>query len=378
MLWFSVLYFGALWFFDVRVTALEGSDNPFELEQPPVAEMFDSVSALPSGAVTKPVSVAEAQKNGAKPSVTPNFSDSGQAGDPAADSLAAKALSGVMPSDSVNPSLGSGSGNGTDADLHRHLVQAASNIGIRKTDSTSQNLLFVGDSMGECLYIPFLNYAKYSKHTIKGSFWYGSCTINWAARDTLRKLIRKYKPSLVVFSLGANELTLPHSRGRERDLNRVLAQMDSTPYLFIGPPNWVKDTGFNRMVMDNVRADQFFYSADLVLDRKKDGAHPTLSASRIWADTVANWIVQRSRYPFVINKTAPAKSPEKALADNRRYEEKIARLKKENEQLSGLKGSLETRDKDIAWLRRELLRSRHKADSLSRISAARPKPISSK
>ncbi|MES2388291.1 MAG: SGNH/GDSL hydrolase family protein [Bacteroidota bacterium] len=374
MLWLSVACLFSLWFFNVRILAGNPDDPLFELEMPPVAELFAEPGSDPASGGPALMQAAALQTN---KDDEPGF---GNGQDPTGSSLAADSAAladssaALMKSENLSDSVSDGIE--TQEFVTRHLAMATDQLGADKVDSSSQHILLIGDSMAECLYFPFLKYAKYSRHKITGRFWYGSNTTNWAAKDTLRKVIRRHKPSLVMFSLGANELFIQHIRNREKFLKRILAQMDSTPYIFIGPPNWKKDTGFNDMVMDNVPADQFFLSANIKLDRRKDGAHPTMDASKIWADTLANWMSTRSRYRILIRKNAPPKQPGKSDESSAKYRAEIQKLKKENGDLASIKSSLETKDKDIAWLRKELLRTRAKVDSIKAVKEGRKKTVS--
>lgn len=169
-------------------------------------------------------------------------------------------------------------------------------------DSSEQSILLAGDSMAECLLYGIRSYAKSSGHKVHCTSWYGSSTVKWAKSDTLETAIRRHKPTLVIFCLGANELTIPNIWNREKYLQAIVKKLEGTKYLWVSPPNWTEDTGLTEMIEKNVPTDQLFISKDLKLDRRRDGAHPTVEASKIWMDSVAHWIVNKSAYPIVLNK----------------------------------------------------------------------------
>lgn len=173
----------------------------------------------------------------------------------------------------------------------------------RDVDSSAQRILLAGDSMAECLLYGMREYAKQSGHKIWNAAWSGSSTVKWAKSDSLEVAIKKYKPTLILFCLGANELTIPNIWGREKHLKTIIEKMDTTKFLWVSPPNWTEDTGLTEMISKNVPSEQLFISKDLKLDRRRDGAHPTIAASKIWADSVAKWIVEKSAYPIVLTKT---------------------------------------------------------------------------
>lgn len=172
----------------------------------------------------------------------------------------------------------------------------------RPVDSSAQSILLAGDSMAECLLYGIRSYAKENGHKVHLATWYGSNTVKWAKSDTLDRALKRYKPTLVIFCLGANELTVPNIWSREKYLQTIVKKLDGTKFLWVSPPNWTEDTGLTEMIAQNVPGDQLFISKDLKLDRRRDGAHPTYEASKVWMDSVATWIVQRSAYPILLTK----------------------------------------------------------------------------
>lgn len=169
-------------------------------------------------------------------------------------------------------------------------------------DTSAQRILLTGDSMSEGLYLAFRSYADYNNHYLKGRIWYSSLTIQWSKTDSLRKLIKRYKPTIVIFTLGANELFRTDIYEREKDIQNIIAQAGDTPFIWVGPPNWKDDTGINEIIERNMPSNTFFLSKDLHFDRRSDGAHPTLESSRNWADTIATWIMNKSRYKILLEK----------------------------------------------------------------------------
>lgn len=177
----------------------------------------------------------------------------------------------------------------------------------RDVDSSKQRILLAGDSMAECLLYGLRDYAKNNGHKISEAAWSGSSTIKWAKSDSLEVAIKRFKPTLVIFCLGANELTIPNIWNREKYLKAIIAKLDTFKYLWVSPPNWTEDTGLTEMISANVPQEQLFISKDIKLERRRDGAHPTIPASRIWADSVAKWIVEESAFPIVLAKAPKTK-----------------------------------------------------------------------
>ena len=169
-------------------------------------------------------------------------------------------------------------------------------------DTSSQRILLTGDSMAEGLYLAFRSYASYNNHFLKGRIWYSSLTIQWSKTDSLERLIEIYKPTIVIFTLGANELFRTDIYDREKDIQDIIAQAGDTPFIWVGPPNWKDDTGINKIIERNMPPNTFFLSKDLEFERERDGAHPTRESSRVWADTIANWIMNKSRHKILLEK----------------------------------------------------------------------------
>jgi hypothetical protein len=188
--------------------------------------------------------------------------------------------------------------------------------GGKKTavDSSRQTILLTGDSMSEGLMFPFMKYAKYNDYNLQTVIWYSSSTLWWAEKDSLRKLIDKYKPTFIIFTLGSNELFIRNIRQeREKYVQDIIQQAGNIPFVWIGPPNWKKDTGINDMLLANLGEDRFFISKDLTFERANDGRHPSRRASVIWADTISRWITQKCRYPIKLEKP---KLPQETILGN--------------------------------------------------------------
>ena len=172
-----------------------------------------------------------------------------------------------------------------------------------KTDTLPKTILFIGDSMLEGLSPRFAAYAQENGHRLYTVIWYGSTTEKWAESRRLTSYIAQYHPDFIVVCLGGNELFVKDIiEKRTKYADAIIAEAGEVPLLWIGPPNWKEDTGINRMLLSALGNKRFYESKDLILDRAKDGMHPTRVASRAWMDSVAHWIVKQSAYPIKMNK----------------------------------------------------------------------------
>ncbi len=167
-------------------------------------------------------------------------------------------------------------------------------------DKRPKTILLTGDSMSEGLLFAFLPVAQRNGHTFYGVPYYGSTTKTYALSDTLPALIRRYKPDYILFTLGGNELFIRNPEKRLEYVQRIKAQAGNLPIVWIGTPNWKKDTGMTDVIMRVFNDDDFFDSRQIILPRAKDGAHPTREGSGIWADSIRKWIMEQSRFPIAL------------------------------------------------------------------------------
>jgi len=179
---------------------------------------------------------------------------------------------------------------------------------LKVTDSSSQRILLIGDSMVEGLMMPFRDYCEENGHILHPVIWYSSSTKAFGTTDTLKYFIKKYNPTYIVIALGSNELFAKDIRNRGVYINNILKQADTLKLVWIGPPNWKQDTGINDILLKHLGHDRYFLSKELMFDRARDGAHPTRYASRIWVDKITEWISAESRYPIVLNKPGKTSS----------------------------------------------------------------------
>lgn len=175
----------------------------------------------------------------------------------------------------------------------------------RPVDTSQQRVLLIGDSMAENLYFSFYDLCKWSNYHFKVVALRGTASPFWAQNDTLKGAIEAFRPTLILFTLGANELLIPKLKTRARYYKAILNQMDSIPYVWVGTPVWTGDTVYRNMMRALVPKGQFFDSQGMELPRQADGAHPTLKASKVWADSIARWMVYRGRYPVYFHLKRP-------------------------------------------------------------------------
>lgn len=178
-------------------------------------------------------------------------------------------------------------------------------------DTASKTILFIGDSMLEGLGPRMAAYADHNHHTLYEVMWYSSTSEVWGKSDKLKKYIAQLRPDYIFISLGANELFVSDiARKRDAYVKQIISDIDTIPYVWIGPPNWKPDTGINDLIGANTPRGTFFVSNGMHFDRSKDGAHPTRQSAAQWMDSVARWMPGNCLHP--IRMEIPEKASSRA------------------------------------------------------------------
>ena len=167
-------------------------------------------------------------------------------------------------------------------------------------DTTSQRILFIGDSMAEGLVRRMADYAQENGHNLSRIIWYNSTTILWASSDTVQYFSQKYQPTYFMVCIGGNEQFLKDPSDREEYIHKIIGTFGNTPYIWIGVPSWKEDTGLNNLIQKCVGENRYFDSRRLALKRGSDRIHPTFGAASLWMDSIAVWM--KDRYSIRMQK----------------------------------------------------------------------------
>lgn len=166
-------------------------------------------------------------------------------------------------------------------------------------DTASQTILFIGDSMLDGLSPRLSTYAAESGHTLYSVIWYSSSTEQWSKSGRLKQYINDINPTYIFICVGSNELMIRDIKEkRTKYVEELLTEIDSIPFLWIGPPNWREDTGINDMLQTTLPEGTFFLSNGMSFERRKDGAHPTVASAALWMDSVARWMPDHCAHPI--------------------------------------------------------------------------------
>ena len=179
--------------------------------------------------------------------------------------------------------------------------------GTAEVDTTSKNILFIGDSMLEGLKPRLAAYAEENGHKLNAVIWYSSTSEIWGRNGAVkvREYIKKFKPDYIFISLGGNELFVKEIKDRRKKyVEAILHEFGNIPYVWIGPPNWKPDTGINDLLAETCAEGSFYlsYTPDQHYDRTSDGAHPTRSSAALWMDRICQWVMTQSAHPIKLNK----------------------------------------------------------------------------
>ncbi len=156
-------------------------------------------------------------------------------------------------------------------------------------------VLHIGDSFAGALGHELNRELK--THGVRGVLEYEKSTYipTWASKRELPTYLSRYKPDLILVTLGGNELSIVHPEQRAETVRRLVARFGDIPCVWIGIPLW---EGANPTLMgvvrDNVEQCLFLDTHALIPDmqRAKDKIHPSLSARTQWAKTVVDWLQQ--------------------------------------------------------------------------------------
>ncbi len=190
------------------------------------------------------------------------------------------------------------------------IYQEAEPLQKPTPDTSAQKILLVGDSMMEGLQIYLKMRTEKCKHTFVSLAKTSTSMVAWTGKDSTGKLkdaIEKHKPTLVLISLGSNELFAPKNLLPEyaKYLDNILLQLGNTNFVWICPPNWKKDFGLTDLILEKVQENRFFPSRDLKIPRAGDGIHPNMQGYEMWADKILNFILESPQKPLKLVCESP-------------------------------------------------------------------------
>lgn len=161
---------------------------------------------------------------------------------------------------------------------------------IAETDTTVKTVLIFGDSMTVLVANRLAAYGEKNGFRVVSVTWDASSSISWSGCDTLDNFIARYRPDFIMVTLGSNELFLKNFDKRRPYVEKLVEKMAGIPFVWIGPPNWKEDVGFNAMMTSTLPAGTYFDSNNLDLPRGRDHIHPTPQGGITWTDSIMSWM----------------------------------------------------------------------------------------
>lgn len=161
---------------------------------------------------------------------------------------------------------------------------------VYEPDTTVRSILIFGDSMTILVANRMAAYGKQNGYKIYSVTWDSSTSVGWSGCDTLDNFIARYRPDFIMVTLGSNELFLKNFDSRKPYVQKIVEKIGNIPFVWIGPPNWKEDQGYNAMMQSVLPAGTFFCSDGLDLPRGADRIHPTPKGGIIWTDSIMRWM----------------------------------------------------------------------------------------
>ncbi|MBO4771173.1 MAG: hypothetical protein J5595_01400 [Bacteroidales bacterium] len=170
-------------------------------------------------------------------------------------------------------------------------------------DTSKQRILLIGDSMAYSLMFRAKNYCDYNGHELFVVTYVAATSQTYAQSDTLEYYVNQFKPTYIIFVIGANEMFTLDGHQRGKYFDRIIPQTHGIKTVWVGPPNWREDTGINDAMMEKFGPKQFFLSKNLRFTRVEgDVAHPDRKSSTMWMDSISSWIMRDSYFPIRLNR----------------------------------------------------------------------------
>jgi hypothetical protein len=122
-------------------------------------------------------------------------------------------------------------------------------------------------------------------------------TTTWANDPELDRWLAR-RPSLVLVTLGANEVDMPAPLEHGQAVKQLVRKIGeaSTSCVWITPPMWKADSGILQVIHDHSEPC-LFLDSDAVLgglgpgERQRDGIHPNERGGARWAEAVWSWLI---------------------------------------------------------------------------------------
>jgi hypothetical protein len=122
--------------------------------------------------------------------------------------------------------------------------------------------------------------------------WKGSRTKSWIVSGVAKQLIEEYRPTVVVVTLGTNEMRDGAPVRQMPWIRALIERIGLRTCYWLGPPPLLEDTyGYNDYMKDHVAPCRYFDARALGLKKRDDGTyHLSRAEGEMWAGLVWQWM----------------------------------------------------------------------------------------
>jgi hypothetical protein len=154
-------------------------------------------------------------------------------------------------------------------------------------------VLHIGDSFAAALGIELNKVLEQSG--VKSVLRFETATYipTWAHEQKLGAYLAKYKPDLVLISLGANELQIPEPEKRIPLIHKLVERLGNRQCVWVAPVLWEgASPKLLEVIRDNVAPCVYLDSNAFIthMPRARDKIHPSMDARPDWARVIARWL----------------------------------------------------------------------------------------
>jgi len=159
-------------------------------------------------------------------------------------------------------------------------------------------ILHIGDSFAGALGIELGRLLKSRGLESRLSFKQSTYIPTWAYSQELPQLLARFKPDLVLISLGANELENPEPEKRAPLIHRLVERLGGRPCVWVAPVLWEgAKSSLLDVIQENAAPCRYLDSNQLIkhMPRAGDQIHPSMAARPDWAEVILRWLAYHRR-----------------------------------------------------------------------------------
>lgn len=167
-------------------------------------------------------------------------------------------------------------------------------------------VLLIGDSLAQGLSVPMKQLASEDQIAFLADGRQGTRIGQWGVEPWLSQDLATFRPTLVLVSLGTNDMRMTDPNGERPALAALLLALRGLRALWIAPPTMpFPDRGVRAMIADTEVPT--FHSESLSIPRGPDGIHPTASgfagfAGSVWKSIRLSAMGAAERMRFTITR----------------------------------------------------------------------------